>query len=185
MRPVAKWKWITVLAASALAGSACAAIAPETLHANATAVPGAQPVPVDPAEIEGLIFERQQIMLQLDKDSEMLGLIVAGLAPKEKLAEVARAVAQGAKDSKASFASPVPGGRTRPEMWSNRADFDARMDAFVAKSAEMARIAETGNVALVTSSLGDALPCKACHDLYRMPKQPVRVSPAAGQPASR
>jgi hypothetical protein len=47
------------------------------------------------SEAEGIIFERQQIMLQLDKDAELLGKIMAGLEPATKLAEVTQAVAPG------------------------------------------------------------------------------------------
>jgi hypothetical protein len=38
----------------------------------------------------GIIFERQQIMLQIDLDAKALGMIAAGSAPPAKLAERAR-----------------------------------------------------------------------------------------------
>lgn len=126
---------------------------------------------VDPAVVEGVIFERQQIMLQLEKDAELLGLIVAGLAPREKLAETARAVAEGARESRTSFELHAEGGRSRPEVWSNWADYDQRMQVFAAKSEDMAKLAEAGNFNGVIEIMSEAMPCKACHDVYRLPKK--------------
>jgi cytochrome c556 len=134
-----------------------------------------------PADAEGIIFERQQIMKDLDGNAEILGDIVAGLAPKDKLAATARAIAQSARDSRESFRAQVPGGRSKPEVWSNNADFMKRMDDFVARSEVMVQQAEAGNLAAVTDGLGQSLPCKSCHDLYRTPKRrPVAPTPNAG-----
>lgn len=124
-----------------------------------------------PEEQEGIIFERQQIMLQLERDSELLGKIVAGTAPKDKLAQATRAVAQGARDSVTSFADQVPGGRTRPEAWSNYADFMQRMEAFARNADAMAKAGESGDMNAVMGLMIDALPCKQCHDVYRTAKK--------------
>lgn len=126
--------------------------------------------PVAPDEAAGIIFERQQIMLKLRDDGDVVGSIVAQEIPPTKLAEVTRSIANGARESYASFRANVPGGRARPEVWSNWADFSQRMESFVRNSEATAKLAETGNVAAVTSTLGDALPCKQCHDVYRTPK---------------
>lgn len=156
--------------------AACAVLTGMSAALNAdtpsAAMPAAPAPPVNPAEVEGLIFERQQIMLQLDEDAEQLGLIVAGLAPRARLGPVARAIANGAKDAEASFALTVPGGRSKPEVWSNRADYDRLMKDFVTRSDAMAKLAEADNLNGVIESLGDALPCKQCHDSYRTPKKP-------------
>jgi cytochrome c556 len=122
-------------------------------------------------EAEGIIFERQQIMTQLDKDSETLGNIMAGLEPASKLAETTQAVAQGAKDSLAAFQNKVPGGRSKPEVWTQYADFMQRMQAFVDNSAKMAERGKAGNLSGVTEIAVDAMPCKQCHDIYRAPKK--------------
>ena len=126
---------------------------------------------VDPAEADGVIFDRQQIMKRLDKDADTLGRIVAGELPADNLAATAHAIAQGAKDSADAFKTKAPGGRSKPEVWSNSADFSKRMDAFVRSSDAMAKVADTGDVVAVTSVMGDALPCKECHDTYREPKK--------------
>jgi cytochrome c556 len=126
----------------------------------------------DKAESEGLIFERQQIMIQLDKDSTALGEMAAGLRKPDKLAETTRSIAQGAKDSLAAFEPNVPGGRAKPEVWSNWPDYKQRLEAFAAKADQMAKIAESGNLTGVVEIMADALPCKQCHDSYRAPKKP-------------
>lgn len=127
---------------------------------------------LSPAEREGIIFERQQAMLQLDRDSDMLGKIVAGIAPADKLAATTRAVANGAKDSVTSFADKVPGGRSKPAVWSNNADFTRRMESFARNAEAMAKAGESGNITAVTELMIEAMPCKECHDLYREPKKP-------------
>lgn len=109
-------------------------------------------------------------MLQLEKDSDLMGQIVAGQVTPDKMAPTARAIARGARDSYEAFRPNVPGGRAKPEIWSNWADYSQRMDSFVRNSEAMSKAAEKGNVSVVISMLGDALPCKQCHDVYRAPK---------------
>lgn len=154
-------------------GSALAAAGCVLALALSSASNSAEPVKLSKDEIDTLIYERQQVMIQLEKDAELLGEIAAGLAPASKLAETTRAIAKSAKESHAAFQMKVPGGRTRPEAWSNWADFNQRLEAFVASSEKLAKLAETGTVASVTDTLGDALNCKACHDVYRAPKKPA------------
>ena len=124
----------------------------------------------DPAEREGIIFERQQTMEQLGRDSEALGRVVAGLEPATRLPELTRAIADGARDSLDSYRNPVPGGRTRAEAWAKGADFMRRMEDFARKADAMAAVGASGDVAGVTGMLVDAMPCKQCHDLYRAPR---------------
>lgn len=138
---------------------------------SALAADHAGPKPIDPAEAEGVIFDRQQIMLALEKDADTLGRIVAGEIPPDKLAATAHAIAKGAHDSLEAFKEQAPGGRSKPEVWSNNADFMKRMEAFASNADAMAKLADTGNVTAVTSTMGDALPCKQCHDVYREPKK--------------
>lgn len=128
-------------------------------------------VPANTEEADGLIFDRQQVMLKLEADADTMGSIVAGEVPPTKLAETARAIAQGARDSYEAFRPNAPGGRAKPEIWSNWPDYSARMESFIRNADAVAKMAETGNVTAVTSMLGDAMPCKQCHDVYRTPKK--------------
>ena len=123
------------------------------------------------SEAEGIIFERQQVMTQLDKDADTLGKIVAGQLPSDKLGPTTKAIADGARDSVEAFKQQVPGGHAKPEVWSNYADFTARMEKFAASADAMAKAGETGNMGAVMGVMVEALPCKECHDLYREKKK--------------
>jgi cytochrome c556 len=173
--------------AAMLAMTAIVACAWQTIPAKGATPQVSIAAPQKPSadEAEGIIFERQQIMQQLDKDTEKLGSIVAGELPPEQLAATTSAIAKGAKESMAAFEPNVPGGRAKPIVWSNWADYSQRLQGFAEKSAAMAKAGETGDVAVVTSLMGDALPCKQCHDIYRekkkteaipgsVPEQPVK-----------
>jgi cytochrome c556 len=157
---------------AAMLATAAIVTAWQAFAAESAAPPATQAAQkVSPAEAEGIIFERQQIMLQLDKDAEKLGNVVAGLLPADQLAATTAAIAKGAKESIAAFEPNAPGGRAKDTVWSNWADYSQRMQSFAEKSAEMAKVAETGDVAAVTSLMGDAVPCKQCHDVYREKKK--------------
>lgn len=167
----AKSSFVTV---SCLAVAALALVS----HQRGEAEAPARPPALSKAEADGIIFERQQIMLQLDKDAKQLGEIAAGIQPPDKLAEVTRSIANSAKDSKAAFEAEVPGGRSKPEVWSQWADYSVQMDKFVQNAEQMAKLGQEGNLTAVTGMLADALPCKECHDVYRAPKKPTTPPPA-------
>lgn len=60
------------------------------------------------------------------------------------------------------------GTRAKAELWSNRADFDAKLRDLVERSAAMARVAKDGDAAKSKAAFMDtAGTCKACHDKYR------------------
>lgn len=121
-------------------------------------------------DAEGIIFERQNIMAQLEDDTELLGDIVAGLAPVEQLGPVTASIAQSAQASKEIFALQVPGGRAKEDVWTKNEDYMKRMSEFAQNTARMGELGETGDVVGVTGMLMTALPCKQCHDVYREPK---------------
>ena len=104
------------------------------------------------AQSEGIIFERQQTMHQLGEDAALLGKIVAGEAPADKLAETTRSLAQGAHDSVEAFKQQVPGGHAKPETWANYADFSARMQKFATGADAMAAAGKTGEAKQSQSS---------------------------------
>jgi cytochrome c556 len=154
----------------ALSAALAAVAGLQSVNAEVTPLP-ADKAPISREESEGIIFERQQIMLQLEKDADTMGKIAAGILPPDKLPETAEAIAKGARETVVAFQDKVSGGRTKPEAWSNWADFNQRLEAFARNAEIMAQAAKSKDVVAVTSTLGDALPCKQCHDLYRTPKK--------------
>jgi len=60
------------------------------------------------------------------------------------------------------------GSKLKPEMWSNRADFDEKLRTLVARSETLAKTADGGDAAASKAAFFDmAQACKACHDKYR------------------
>jgi len=62
----------------------------------------------------------------------------------------------------------VAGSKAKPELWANRADFDAKMRDLVDRSATLASVAKSGDAARSKAAFLDtAGTCKACHDDYK------------------
>lgn len=62
----------------------------------------------------------------------------------------------------------VANSKLKPEMWANRADFDAKLKDLVDRSAALAEVAKGGDAAKTKTaffSMMDA--CKACHEKYK------------------
>jgi cytochrome c556 len=62
----------------------------------------------------------------------------------------------------------VANSKLKPEMWANRADFDAKLKDLVDRSAALAEVAKGGDPSRTKAaffSMADA--CKACHDKYK------------------
>ena len=58
--------------------------------------------------------------------------------------------------------------RAKPEIWKNRADFDAKMDKMVTEAGKLPAIARSGDAAALKKQVNDVdEACKACHDEYR------------------
>jgi cytochrome c556 len=123
------------------------------------------------ADDQDAIDYRQLIMKQLDAESAALGMMVSGQVPPDSLGLEARSVANAAKAALKAFKPNVPGGESKPEVWSKWDDFSKRMELFAKNADEMAKVAETGNVPKVTELMIGALPCKDCHDTYRNKKK--------------
>jgi cytochrome c556 len=122
------------------------------------------------ADDQDAIDYRQLIMKEMDAESAALGMIVAGQIPPDTLALQARALANGAASAVKAFEAKVPGGEAKPDVWSNWDDFLKRMQVFAQKSAEMAKASEKGDVQAVSELMIAAMPCKECHEKYRIKK---------------
>jgi cytochrome c556 len=61
--------------------------------------------------------------------------------------------------------------RARPEIWANKADFDAKAAAYAAAAERLAEAAASGDkAAFAEQHRVTAATCKACHDLYQVPQ---------------
>ena len=62
----------------------------------------------------------------------------------------------------------VEGSKLKPAMWQNRADFDAKLQDLVERSAALSKVAAGGDEAASKQAFFDmANTCKACHDKYK------------------
>jgi cytochrome c556 len=62
----------------------------------------------------------------------------------------------------------APDSKLKPEMWTNRADFDEKLRTLVARSDALAKTAAGGDAAASKAAFFEmAQACKACHDKYR------------------
>jgi cytochrome c556 len=62
--------------------------------------------------------------------------------------------------------------RARPEIWDNRADFEAKAAAYAAAATRLAEVAQTGDAAAFAAQFdATRATCQACHDLYQVPAQ--------------
>ena len=102
-----------------------------------------------------------------------LDAMVEGKRPydKEEAGRLADLLAQNAQYPRRFFGEGTSEGKTRakPEIWTHRADFDAKMDEMLAEAAKLPAAARSGNVAALKSqvnALGDA--CDQCHESYRV-----------------
>jgi len=58
--------------------------------------------------------------------------------------------------------------KAKPEIWTKRADFDAKMDKMTTEVAKLPVVVHSGDMAAFKKQVADtAAACKACHDDYR------------------
>jgi cytochrome c556 len=58
--------------------------------------------------------------------------------------------------------------KAKPEIWSKRADFDAKMDKMVAEAGKLPAAVRGGDMGAFKKQVADTgAACKACHDEYR------------------
>jgi cytochrome c556 len=124
------------------------------------------------ADDEDTIAYRQHIMKTVGELSAALGQIVQKkvvVAPDAFVSHT-EALAVTAKMAKATFQPKVLGGESKPEVWSNWADFSKRLDELTAYTETVASAAKSGGIAAAGPRITDAHVCKDCHDHYRQEK---------------
>lgn len=114
-----------------------------------------------------VIDYRRHIMGSLHEQSAALGQILSGVVPDDDVVAQLEAISLTASIALKAFEPRVPGGESKPEVWSNWPDFAKRMTTLADKASEMARIAKEQGARAALEKAGDALECKSCHELYR------------------
>jgi len=122
-------------------------------------------------EDKDVIDYRQHLMNTLDAQSQVVGQMLSGVTPDKHGVDHLQIIALIASISPKAFEPHVEGGQSKPDVWSKKADFDAKMKAFVEGSAHVADQAKKMSFQETISIMLDALPCKGCHDPYRDPSK--------------
>jgi cytochrome c556 len=122
------------------------------------------------ASDEDAIAYRQHIMHSLQEQTAALGKIMSGAVPDDNAVAHMQALALIASTALASFEPRVPGGESKPEVWSDWADFSRRMEEFARLTAKMSQAAQEGGKDAGLAHAIEALNCKSCHDVYRKPR---------------
>lgn len=95
-------------------------------------------------EDKDVIDYRQRIMNTLGEQSGALGEALSTAIPADNLVAHLDAIALSAATALKSFEPKVQGGESKPEVWSNWADFQKRMQAFAENTVMVAQKARTG-----------------------------------------
>jgi cytochrome c556 len=62
--------------------------------------------------------------------------------------------------------------RAKPEVWTNRADFDAKMDKMITETGKLHQVAKSGDAAAIKKAVADVdKACSSCHDDYRVKRR--------------
>jgi cytochrome c556 len=121
------------------------------------------------ADDQDVIDYRQHVMNTLGDQLAAVHMILDKKAPPDAFVTHMKVIAIAATQAKSAFEPKVAGGNSKPEMWSNWADFAKRLDALTAATASLAKAAQDGGPAAVAPKLDATLDCKSCHDLYMVP----------------
>ena len=144
-----------------LALSGCATV-PQTAAASA------EPTP------QQIVAARQSAFhLMGAAMGNMRSAIERGADPSGQ-AYAARGVARWARalpDMFPESTAPITPTRARPEIWGNKADFEAKAAALAAAATRLAEVAQSNDKeAFAAQHQATAAACSACHDLYQVPQ---------------
>ncbi|MDY6949144.1 MAG: cytochrome c [Pseudomonadota bacterium] len=119
------------------------------------------------ADDKEIIEYRQHIMNALNEQGASLGMIMSFAVPDDNTVAHFQVIALLAKTSLEAFEPKVQGGDSKPEVWAQWPDFSKRMKEFAEHSANVAKLGAAQGKEVAMNHVLDALPCKACHDIYR------------------
>ena len=159
---------VSLAALGALAvGASLAIAAAGPANSDAKAAP-----PAPPTAAERAITYRKAMYQVMYNNFAPVGAMASGKIPydakmaairTERVAFLAQMIGEGFPDGSNAGVT-----KAKAEIWSNRADFDAKMKDLQDKSAALASVAKNGDLATLKPAFGDlAGACKACHDKYK------------------
>ena len=122
------------------------------------------------AKPEDAIKYRQNALFLTSQHFGALGAMANGRAPFN--AELAKKNGQVLETLAAlpwqAFGPGTEGGKSKPEIWSEKAKFDELAGNYVTEAGKLAAAAKTGDLAQLKAAFGPAAQtCKACHDAFR------------------
>ena len=126
-----------------------------------------------PSKGEQLLKYRKAVYQAIAWNFSPMGAMAQGKAPFDAAEFSMRAGRVAAltpmlAESYAAESQGVAGSKAKPELWTNRADFDAKMKDLVDRSATLANVAAGGDEAKSKAAFFDAAnACKACHDKFK------------------
>ncbi len=123
------------------------------------------------ADDKDVIDYRQHIMNTLNEQAGALGQILSTSIPDDNAVAHLHAIALTASTALKAFEPKVQGGESKPEVWTNWADFSKRMNEFAQKTADVANSAKANGKQAALATVLDALTCKSCHEAYRQEKK--------------
>ncbi len=116
---------------------------------------------------QDVIDYRHHVMKTIGEQVGAIQLILEKRVPADNLATHLKVIAAAAPQAKSAFTPEVAGGRAKPEIWADWADFSRRLDEFVAGAQALGQAADT-DAAGAAAKLS-TLNCKGCHEIYRAP----------------
>ncbi len=119
---------------------------------------------------EDAIKYRQNALFVMSQHFGSLGAMANGRAPFD--AEVAKQNAEVLQTLAGlpwqAFGAGTEGGKSKPEIWSEKAKFDEHANQYKAEAGKLVAAAKTGDLAQLKAAFGPAAQtCKACHDAFR------------------
>ena len=168
---------LTVAAMAALAVAACAADgADPEAHLMSPAAPAVSAAPAGMAPAEIVRARQAAYHLSGATMGAIHATVVEGPADPDTQVYATRGLARWARALPTMFPESTRGvgpTRAKPEIWDNKADFDAKAGAYAAAAEKMAEVAATGDKpAFIAAWQATRATCGACHSLYQAPAQP-------------
>ena len=121
------------------------------------------------ADDQDVIDYRKHVMKSMGEQLAAIHMILDKKAPADNLAVHMKVLAVTASQAEKAFEPNVPGGNSKPAVWSSWPDFAKRLDTLVASTSELAKTAQSGGAAALGPRLESALNCQSCHDTYMVP----------------